>query len=64
LRVRNIEIDKMGVPIAQEGAQGCFEVGQVGVETTEAIDHREEVTVDNPLDHGDLCRSLPGTSLY
>ena len=44
--------------------QGCFEVGQVGVETTEAIDHREEVTVDNPLDHGDLCRSLPGTTLY
>jgi len=39
----------------QEGAQGCFEVSQVGVETTEAIDHREEVTVDNPLDHGDLC---------
>jgi len=55
LRVRNIEIDKIGVTIAQERAQGCFEVSQVGVETTEAIDHREEVTVDNPLDHGDLC---------
>jgi hypothetical protein len=64
LRVRKIEIDKMGIPIAQEWAQACFEVGQVGVETTEAIDHREEVTVDNPLDHFDLCRSFPGTPLY
>jgi hypothetical protein len=53
----------MGVSIAQEGTQSCLEICQVGVETTKSISHSEKVTVDNTLDHGDLCRSLEGATL-